>query len=103
MFQEKANKEIDDSDELYNALMKHVQDSHAKLKQNIQEKLRKSEDKDKEVIKELQEEITQLQMMHSKLEELSQSEDHLQLLQVSQYSPYFPSLCAFELCSLLVT
>lgn len=65
--------------------MIHVQETQTKLKLNIEEKLRKSQDKDEAIIKELQEEIIQLQRKHSELEELSQSDDHLHLLQVSQH------------------
>lgn len=63
--------------------MKHVNDAQTKLKRNIEEKLRKSQHKDKAMIEELQEEITQLQRTCSELEELSQSDDHLHLLQVA--------------------
>ncbi|KAM9335531.1 uncharacterized protein ABDE67_020520 [Symphorus nematophorus] len=84
MSREKANKEIDDSNDLFNTLINHVQEAQTKLKRNIEEKLRKSQDKDKEMIEELQEEISQLQRMHSELEELSQSDDHLHLLQTLQ-------------------
>uniref|UniRef100_UPI0037E7031A E3 ubiquitin-protein ligase TRIM39-like n=1 Tax=Semicossyphus pulcher TaxID=241346 RepID=UPI0037E7031A len=81
---EKANKEIDDSDKLFNALMNRVHKSQTTLKLNIQEKLRKSQEKDNAMIVELREEITQLQRKHSELEELSQSYDHLHLLQTLQ-------------------
>ncbi|XP_070710615.1 E3 ubiquitin-protein ligase TRIM39-like [Pempheris klunzingeri] len=80
----KANKEIEDSDKLFNTLMNHVQEAQTKLKCNIEQKIRKSQDKDEATIKELQEEITQLQRKHSELEELSQSDDHLHLLQTLQ-------------------
>ncbi|XP_045919926.1 uncharacterized protein LOC123979862 [Micropterus dolomieu] len=78
--QEKTKKEIDESDKLFNTLMNHVQVTHTKLKSNIEEKLRKSQDKDEAMIEELQEEITQLQSKYSELEELSQSDDYLHLL-----------------------
>ncbi|XP_070786289.1 E3 ubiquitin-protein ligase TRIM39-like [Enoplosus armatus] len=81
MSREKTNKEINDSDELFNTLMNHVRVTQTKLKSNIEEKLRKSQDKDEAMIEELQEEIIQLQRKHSELEELSQSDDHLHLLQ----------------------
>ncbi len=60
--------------------------TQTKLKCNIEEKLQKSQEKDKAMIEKLQEEISQLQIKHSELEELSQSDDHLHLLQVSQHS-----------------
>lgn len=85
MFQEKRNKGDDHCDKLYNALMKLVRESHNKLKLTIQEELKKSEQKDKELMTELREEVTWLQEMNSKLQELLQSEDHFHLLQVSQH------------------
>lgn len=84
VFQEKANKEMSDSDKLFGALMKHVRDAQCKLQQNIEDKLRKSQDRDKAMIEELQEEITQLQRTHSELDELSESDDHLHILQVAR-------------------
>lgn len=62
--------------------MNYVRDAQVKLSQNIDMKIRKSQDKDKAVIEELQGEIDQLQKKHSELERLSQSDDHLRLLQV---------------------
>lgn len=91
--------------------MARVQDIHAKLKLNIQKKLRKSQEKDEAVIQGLHEEIADLQRKQSELDELSQSDDHLQLLQVRQpllthtvsdalFSTrvwfLFPSLCIFS-------
>lgn len=67
--------------------MKHLRESHTKLQQNVQEELRKSEQKDKEMMTGLQEEVMRLQEMNSKLKKLSQSEDHLHLLQVSPCTP----------------
>ncbi|XP_022623886.1 E3 ubiquitin-protein ligase TRIM39-like isoform X2 [Seriola dumerili] len=81
MSREKVQKEIDASEKLFSALMNQVRDMHTKIKSNIQEKLRKSQEKDKAVIQELREEITELQRKQSELEELSQNDDHLQLLQ----------------------
>ncbi|XP_078132734.1 uncharacterized protein LOC144534602 [Sander vitreus] len=84
MSREKANKEVDDSDKLFNTLMNHVQVSHTKLKSNIDKKIQKSQERDKVMIEELQEEIAQLQRKNCELEELSQSDDHLHLLQTLQ-------------------
>lgn len=91
---------MDDSDQLFNALVNRVQDAHASLRRNIEEKLRKSQDKDRAMIEELQGEITQLQRKQSELEELSRSDDHLHLLQASQHTPriaLLPFLCIFSL------
>lgn len=75
---------MSDSDKLFSALMTHVRDAQCKLQQNIENKLRKSQNRDKAMIEELQEEITQLQRTHSKLDELSESDDHLHILQVAR-------------------
>lgn len=81
--QEKANKELSDSDELFGALMKRVTDAQCKLQKNIEDKLRKSQDRDEAMIEELREEVTQLQGTIFELEELSESDDHLHVLQVA--------------------
>lgn len=77
------DQEIKDSDTLFNNLTNQVQAMQAKLKSNIQTKLRKSQDKDNAIIQELHDEVAELQRKHSELDELSQNEDHLWLLQVS--------------------
>uniref|UniRef100_A0A3P8RL16 Uncharacterized protein n=1 Tax=Amphiprion percula TaxID=161767 RepID=A0A3P8RL16_AMPPE len=84
MRQEKTDQEIEKSDALFNLLMNAVGNMQTKLKSNINEKLRKSQEKDEVMIQELHEEIAELQRKHSELEELSQNEDHLQLLQTLQ-------------------
>ncbi|XP_034713045.1 E3 ubiquitin-protein ligase TRIM41-like [Etheostoma cragini] len=84
IIREKANKEVDDSDELFNTLVNHVQVAHTNLKSNIETKFKKSQVRDKVMIEELQEEIAQLKRKNCELEELSQSDDHLHLLQTLQ-------------------
>lgn len=69
--------------------MSHVMDMQEKLKQNIELKLRKAHDKDKAMIKELHDEIDQLERKLSELEDITQSEDPLQLLQVCYFPPCF--------------
>lgn len=75
-------KAIADGEKLFNCLMVRVQDMQTKLKSNIEQKLRKSQDKDEEMIRVLNDEIVELQMRQSELEELSHCDDHLHLLQV---------------------
>lgn len=69
--------------------MNEVQEMQTKLRLNIETKLRKSQEKDETRIRELQEEIAELQRTHSELDDLSQNDDHLQLLQVSTSPPPF--------------
>lgn len=59
----------------------------AKLKGNMDLKLRKAQDDDGAMIEELRAEIDQLQQRLSELEDPSQSEDPLRLLQVFSLSP----------------
>lgn len=70
--------------------MSHVMDMQEKLKQNIELKLRKAHDKDQAMIEELGDEIDQLERKLSELEDLTQNEDPLQLLQVFYFSLPFP-------------
>lgn len=70
--------------------MSHVMDMQEKLKQNIELKLRKAHDKDQAMIEELRDEIDQLERKLSELEDLTQNEDPLQLLQVFYFSLPFP-------------
>lgn len=91
-FQEKTLIEIDESEALFKTLMSHVVDTQEKLKQNIELKLRKARDKDKAMIEELRDEIDQLERNLSELEDLTKSEDPLQLLQVFYFSICFISI-----------
>lgn len=83
LLQVKADQEIEENNTLFSNLINQVEEMQAKLRSNIQIKLRKSQEKDEAVIQELRDEIAELQRKHSELDELSQNEDHLWLLQVS--------------------
>lgn len=83
LLQVKADQEIEENNTLFSNLINQVEKMQAKLRSNIQIKLRKSQEKDEAVIQELHDEIAELQRKHSELDELSQNEDHLWLLQVS--------------------
>lgn len=83
LLQVKADQEIEENNTLFSNLINQVEEMQAKLRSNIQIKLRKSQEKDEAVIQELHDEIAELQRKHSELDELSQNEDHLWLLQVS--------------------
>ncbi|XP_071315166.1 E3 ubiquitin-protein ligase TRIM17-like isoform X2 [Trachinotus anak] len=77
---EKAQEEIGGSETLFSTLMNQVREMQTKLELNIQEKLRKSQEKVAAMTRELHEEITELQRKLSELDELLQNDDHLQLL-----------------------
>ncbi|KAM3590902.1 uncharacterized protein V6R79_018637 [Siganus canaliculatus] len=79
--QEKATKEIDDSVSLFTSLIDRVQEAQIKLTWNIEDKLKKSQEKDEAMMQRLQQEINELQKKSSELDELSQSDDHLLFLQ----------------------
>lgn len=66
--------------------MSQVQQMQTKLQSSIELKLQKYQAIDKAMIQELKDEITNLERKHSELEELSQSDDHLRLLLVSQHT-----------------
>lgn len=83
LLQVKADQEIEENNTLFSNLINQVEEMQAKLRSNIQIKLRKSQEKDEAVIQELHDEIAELQRKHSEVDELSQNEDHLWLLQVS--------------------
>lgn len=83
LLQVKADQEIEENNTLFSNLINQVEEMQAKLRSNIQIKLRKSQEKDEAVIQEVHDEIAELQRKHSELDELSQNEDHLWLLQVS--------------------
>ncbi|XP_036002815.1 E3 ubiquitin-protein ligase TRIM41 [Fundulus heteroclitus] len=80
----KANNEIENAEKLFGDLMGRVQEMQSKLKEKMDQILRKSQEKVQAMIQELEEEVAALQRKHSQLEELSQKEDHLQLLQTLQ-------------------
>ncbi|XP_029931566.1 uncharacterized protein LOC115376214 [Myripristis murdjan] len=81
---EKANKDIEDSNKLFAALMSHVQVVQTRLQSSIQEKLRSSTNKADMLVQELRQEITDLQKRYSELEQVLLTEDHLHLLQTLQ-------------------
>ncbi|XP_068444264.1 E3 ubiquitin-protein ligase TRIM39-like [Clinocottus analis] len=84
MSREKANRELADGEKLFGALMDRVRVAGRKLKANIDKKLVKAQERDAEVMEELQDEVARLQRRHSELEELSQRDDQLQFLQTLQ-------------------
>ncbi|XP_051236789.1 E3 ubiquitin-protein ligase TRIM21-like [Dicentrarchus labrax] len=78
---EGADREIADGVQVFTALKESVERSHAELIHTIKEKQRKTEKQAEDFIKELEQEISELKKRSSEVEQLSQSEDHLHLLQ----------------------
>ncbi|XP_027140603.1 zinc finger protein RFP isoform X3 [Larimichthys crocea] len=85
---EDADREIADGVQVFTALKESVERSQAELIDTIKEKQRKTEEQAEGFIKELEQEISELKKRSTEVAQLSQSQDHLHLLQS------FPSLNA---------
>ncbi|KAG9332307.1 hypothetical protein JZ751_015409 [Albula glossodonta] len=72
---------------VFSALMRSIERRQAELTKVMEEKQRVVETRAEGLIKDLEQELTQLQKRTNELEKLSQTEDHLHFLQS------FPSLC----------
>ncbi|KAM8751188.1 uncharacterized protein AB9X84_012837 [Acanthopagrus schlegelii] len=81
-----ADREIAAGVQVFRALKESVERSQAELMDTIKEKQRETEKQAEGFIKELEREISELEKRSSEVKKLSQSEDHLHLLQS------FPSL-----------
>uniref|UniRef100_A0A3Q3X962 Uncharacterized protein n=1 Tax=Mola mola TaxID=94237 RepID=A0A3Q3X962_MOLML len=79
--QEDADRKIADGVQLFSTLKKSVERRQVELIDSIREKQRKLEKQAEGFIKELEQEICELKKRSSEVEQLSQSEDHLHLLQ----------------------
>ncbi|XP_035375750.1 zinc finger protein RFP-like [Electrophorus electricus] len=83
-----TEKEKADSMEVFSSLVRCIERSQAELLQVLEEKQEAAERQAEEFIKELQQEITELKRRDTELEQLSDTEDHIHLLQM------YPSLCS---------
>ncbi|XP_069044937.1 E3 ubiquitin-protein ligase TRIM39-like [Lepisosteus oculatus] len=83
-----AKREIEDSMQVFTALRNSIERSQAELIELIEEKQRAAERRAEGIIKELEQEITELKRRNTELEQLSHTEDHIHFLQS------FPSLCS---------
>lgn len=81
-----ANREIADV-QFFTALVEFIERSQAELMGVIEKKQKSAERRPKGLIKELEQEITELKRRSTELEQISHTEDHLHLVQS------FPSLC----------
>ncbi|KAJ8372741.1 hypothetical protein AAFF_G00277490 [Aldrovandia affinis] len=82
-----TQREIEDSVEVFSALMRSIEIRQAKLTEEMEEKQRALEQRAEGLIKDLEQELTELQKRNTELEKLSNTEDHLHFLQS------FPALC----------
>ncbi|KAJ4937884.1 hypothetical protein JOQ06_002513 [Pogonophryne albipinna] len=78
---EGADREIADGVQVFTALKESVERSQAELIDTIKEKQRETEEQAEGFIKELEQEVSELKKRSSEVEQLSRSEDQLQLLQ----------------------
>ncbi|XP_029605749.1 E3 ubiquitin-protein ligase TRIM47-like isoform X2 [Salmo trutta] len=76
-----AEREIADSLQVFTALVRSIEKSQAELIEVIEEKQKAVERQAEGLIKDLEQEITELKRRSTDLKQLSQTEDHLQLLQ----------------------
>ncbi|XP_041702038.1 E3 ubiquitin-protein ligase TRIM21-like isoform X2 [Coregonus clupeaformis] len=82
-----AEREIEDSMQVFTTLVCAIEKSQAEFIEVIEEKQQAAERHAEGLIKELEQEITALQRRRTELQKLSNTKDHLHLLQSS------PSLC----------
>ncbi|XP_029560216.1 E3 ubiquitin-protein ligase TRIM39 [Salmo trutta] len=82
-----AEREIADGLQVFTALVYSIQRSQADFMEVVEEKQKAAESRADGLIKELEQEMTELQRRSTELEQHSHTEDHLHLLQS------FPSLC----------
>ncbi|XP_029605746.1 E3 ubiquitin-protein ligase TRIM39-like [Salmo trutta] len=76
-----VEREIADSVQVFTALVRSIEKSQAELIEVIEENQKAVERQAEGFIKELEQEITELKRRSTDLKQLSQTEDHLQLLQ----------------------
>ncbi|XP_074533907.1 nuclear factor 7, brain-like [Halichoeres trimaculatus] len=76
-----ADREMAEGVQVFRALKERVERSQAKLIHTVKEKQRETQKQAEGFIKELQQEISELEKRSSEVEQISRSEDHLQLLQ----------------------
>ncbi|KAL6490942.1 hypothetical protein MHYP_G00012870 [Metynnis hypsauchen] len=82
-----TEKEKADSVEVFTALICSIERSQAELLEVMEENQKAAERQVEDLIKELEQEITELKRRDIELEQLSHTEDHLHFLQI------YPSLC----------
>ncbi|XP_062849509.1 E3 ubiquitin-protein ligase TRIM39-like isoform X3 [Trichomycterus rosablanca] len=82
-----TEKEKVDSMDIFRALIRSIERNQAEMLKVMEEKQRAAERQAEEFIKDLEQEITKLKRRNTELEQISNTEDHLHLLQI------YPSLC----------
>ncbi|XP_062850601.1 zinc-binding protein A33-like isoform X5 [Trichomycterus rosablanca] len=85
--QKNTEKEKADSMEIFRALIRSIERNQAEMLKVMEEKQRAAERQAEEFIKDLEQEITELKRRNTELEQISNTEDHLHLIQI------YSSLC----------
>ncbi len=83
--QNNTEKEKSTSVELFTDLIRSIKRCQSKLLKKMEEQQKAAEKQAEDLIKELQQEITDLKKRNTELEQLSHTDDHLHLLQVCQH------------------
>ncbi|XP_035531783.1 E3 ubiquitin-protein ligase TRIM21-like, partial [Morone saxatilis] len=78
---ENADREIAEGVQVFTSLMESVERGLNELIDTIEEKQRTTQKQTEDLVKELEQEISELKKRSSEVDQLSQSEDHLHLLQ----------------------
>ncbi|XP_061107139.1 E3 ubiquitin-protein ligase TRIM39-like [Conger conger] len=86
-----TQREIEDSAQVFSTLMRSIETRQAELTEVMEEKQRAVEKHAEDLIKDLEQELTELQNKKSQLENLSQTEDHLYFLQSFQSQCTLPN------------
>ncbi|XP_065137452.1 E3 ubiquitin-protein ligase TRIM39-like [Paramisgurnus dabryanus] len=84
----RTEKEKSDSAELFSALIRSIERCHTELLEMMEQKQKTVEKHDEDLIKDLEQEISELKWRNRELDKLLHTEDHLHLLQI------YPSVCS---------
>ncbi|XP_003976420.2 E3 ubiquitin-protein ligase TRIM39-like [Takifugu rubripes] len=87
-----AEDEMKNCDRLFSSLIHSVEESREEVMSELRDRQKEAERRSERLIGELQRESTELQGRNTDLEELLNSEDHLHLLQRSQFLMTAPSI-----------
>ncbi|KAF4104028.1 hypothetical protein G5714_015015 [Onychostoma macrolepis] len=79
---ESSEKEKAESTELFTGLIRSIERCQSELLEMMEQKQRVAEKQAEELIKELEQEVTELKRRDAELEQLSHTEDHLHFLQI---------------------
>ncbi|XP_015801768.3 E3 ubiquitin-protein ligase TRIM39 [Nothobranchius furzeri] len=78
---ENSKRDIEESKEVFSAVLRSIEEIQANLVETIQRKQAVAEQRAQRLVEELEQEITELQRRQSHLEQLFHSEDHLHVVQ----------------------